>query len=413
MWRIAWRNLWRNRARTFIVATAIALTYAMFLVSLGVGDDAHGQMEQAAVKTPRGHVLIHGDGFWAAQSSDLLIPEPVAVRAAIAELPDVEAVIPRVLVNGLISSPRGNAAGRLTGIDPDAERLVQDLSPFVTDGAWVSADQEHPLVLGSGVVEELEIELGDRVVLTATDPEGEVVRALFRLTGVLHTGSELLDDTAAYTTIAAAQEAVAMGERLTQLGVLVSRDDRRFAVQGAVRDALAAAGLADALEVLVWDEAIPEMRAYIEIDDRFNYLFSFIVFVVVCFGIANSFLMIVMERIRELGLLGALGLAPGRIGRLLLAETLLLGAVAMLVGLGLGYGIHLLIDHYGINLSEIGGDMEISGVTLVEPIMRSEVRPVKWLVASFGVFTLILLSSLYPAFRASRLDPAEAMRTYE
>ena len=168
------------------------------------------------------------------------------------------------------------------------------------------------------------------------------------------------------------------------------------------------------LEVLTWDEALPEMRSYIEVDANFNYIFSFVLFIVVAFGIANSFLMVVMERVREIGLLGALGLTPGRIGKLLLVETAFLALFAMSVGLAIGYSLHLYLAEVGINLSDLyGGDMEISGVTLIDTVIRSRVNPVEWFVASVATFVLVFCASLYPAWRASRLQPADAMRHYE
>jgi ABC-type lipoprotein release transport system permease subunit len=411
MLRLAWRNLWRNRTRTAIVLVAISFTYAMMLVSMGINDASHRRMEEAAIRTAGGNLLIHGEGYWLNQSSDQLIEEPEAVLEALSEVRAVRGVVPRVLVTGLLSSPRGSAGVRLTGIDPEAEAQVNDLSRYLVEGRFLDGDTAHPLVLGSGLVEDLAIELGDRVVLTATDPEGEVVRALFRLSGVLRTGTELVDNAMAFTTLGAAREAVAMGERLTQIGVLIDDDSARR----DARDALAARLTGtEGLELLTWDEAIPEMVALIEIDDAFGYIYMIVIFVVVGFGIANTFLMSVLERVRELGLLSAIGLTPQRTMGMVLSEALLLAVVSLALGFTLGFGGHLYLYDVGIDIREVYGmDIELAGVTLDDTIIRSELRPVKWLVGSVSVLLLVVLTSVYPAFRAVRLDPAQAMRTYE
>jgi ABC-type lipoprotein release transport system permease subunit len=411
MLRLAWRNLWRNRTRTAIVLVAISFTYALMLISMGINDATHRRMEEAAVRTAGGNLLVHGEGYWLNQGSDQLIETPEAVLAALAEVAPIQAVVPRVLVMGILSSPRGTAGVRLTGIDPVAEGQLVDLRRYLVAGSFLDGEARHPLLLGSGIVDELALELGDRVVLTATDPAGEVVRALFHLTGVLRTGTEMVDDGMAYTTIAAAREALGMGERLTQIGVLIGDDARR----GEVRAAMAARleGV-DGLEVLTWDEAIPEMVGLIEIDDAFGYIYMIIIFVVVGFGIANTFLMSVLERVRELGLLAAIGLTPGRTVRMVLSEALLLAVLALALGFALGYAGHVYFRDVGLDIAEVYGmEVEMAGVMLDDTVIRSELRPVKWIVGSVSVLLLVLVTSVYPAMRAVRLDPAQAMRTYE
>ena len=410
MWRMAWRNLWRNRTRTIIVTTAIALTYAMFLLSLGIAAEIHGELEKAAIKMAGGNILVHGDGFWDAQTNEYLVDDPGGVIAAAERIDGVEAAVPRVLIAGLIRSTTSSAGVRLTGIQPDGEALLMDMRPYLIEGSFLDGDEADPLVLGIGLVEELEAELGDRLVLTATDPEGEVGSALFHLSGIVDTGSPTYNDTVALTTIGAAQAALGMGERVTQIGLLIERDKARF----EVRDALAAELSGGAtIELLTWDEAMPEMRGYIEIDDNFNYIFSFVMFIVVAFGITNSFMMVVMERIRELGLLGALGLTPRRIGRMLVNETALLALFSMLVGLTLGFGFHYWFATHGLDMSEVYGELEVSGVSLTDTVIRSKIIVHQWIWASVGVFVMVVVASLYPAWRATRVDPAQAMRTYE
>jgi len=148
---------------------------------------------------------------------------------------------------------------------------VYDYRPHLVDGEWFEQDDDVPIVLGAGLAESLSAQLGDRLVLTATDPGGEVTRALFRLSGVLRTGSAMLDDGFALTSIAAARGALAMDTELTQIGVAIDDDAARAEVDAGIVAALAAARGTDApaLEVLTWDEAIPDLLGFVEIDDRF------------------------------------------------------------------------------------------------------------------------------------------------
>ena len=411
MWLIAWRNLWRNRGRTLLSLIAIALTLAMLLVSIGIADDQHVKLESSAVRTAGGSVLIHGDGFWEAQASDIVLEDPSAVTRAVEGIDGVEQVIPRVIMTGLVDSPRGSTGVSLQGIDPEAEAALFDYSPYLVEGTFLSGDEPNPLVLGLTIVEDLEAELGARIVLTTTDIDGEVTRVLFRLTGVVDTGSSGMDRSVSFTTIPAAREALGMTTQLTQIGLVLADDAQRYDIAELV--AAATADL-NGLEVLRWDEAIPDMLGYIEIDNFFNLLFIYLILVVVAFGIANTFLMALMERVRELGLLQAIGMTPARVGQLVAYETILLGLIAVASGFILAFAIHLIISSVGIDLAAMmGEDFTVSGVAMTESVIRSEFNPGKWLKSSLIVLGIVLASAAYPAFKSTTMEPVEAMRTFE
>jgi ABC-type lipoprotein release transport system permease subunit len=168
------------------------------------------------------------------------------------------------------------------------------------------------------------------------------------------------------------------------------------------------------LEVLTWREAVPEIVGFVELDDAFGLLFMLLLLIVVLFSITNTFLMAVMERVRELGLLNALGLQGWRVGHLLLAETVFLTGLAMGVGFVLGYGGHLAVSRWGISLAAWGvEEIEVSGVDLSDLVFYSSIVPERWVAASLLVAGATVASALYPALRAARLAPSEAMRFYE
>lgn len=411
MWRLAWRNLWRNRTRTAITMSAISLSLGLQLFSYGTADYNYQKMSEAAARTAGGSVLVHADGYWEARTPSLVIESPDAIVQAATQAPGAAHVLRRVLTTGLVSSPRGNSGIQLFGVEREPELEVQNYDRFITDGTFLEGDEKSPIVLGKGVVKDLGLELGDKVVLTATDPSGEVTRALFRLTGIMETGMDALDKAIGYTTLPAAQKALGLGDSITQIAVLAEDDDRRAELQAGLADSLGARG--SELEILRWDQAMPEMLAFIELDREWAYYFGILIFLVVAFGIANTLLMSVMERVRELGLLSALGLTPARVASLILIESALLAAVSIVIGFFIGYGLHLWIAKTGIDFSEMsGGDFEISGVILDDLVIYSLLDPVRWLVTCAVVFVLIVLSALYPAWRATRLQPATAMRTY-
>lgn len=410
--KLAWRNLWRHRTRTLIMASAVALAYALMLAGIGIADDGHTRMLQKAAEAAGGDILVHGDGYWDTRASDIIIGDGEAVLARVRGVPGVDEAIPRVLINGLVSTSADNRPVMLQGIEPTAETVLHDYPEDLISGSWFEDGRTDPLILGSRLAERLEVEVGDRVVLTASDPDGEMTRALFHLAGVIETGLREMDDALGLTTVDAARRALGREAMLTQVGVVTAEDADHETVAEQIRTAVDASG--NGLEVLTWEEAIPEMVGLIEIDDAFGYIYYIVIFAVVLFSITNTFLMAVMERVREFGLLNALGLRNERIGRLLLTETALLVLLAMAAGFLLGYGGHLAANHWGIPMSSYGMDeVEMSGVDMADLVMYSTINPMKWAVASALVAISTVAAALYPAWRASKLAPAEAMRFYE
>jgi putative ABC transport system permease protein len=409
--RLGWRNLWRNPTRTIISATAITLSFALLLTTFGVADANYAQLRETAVKTAGGSVLVHADGWQRSRAGDLLLDDPTRVAEIARTLPFVRAAIPRMIVQGLLASPHGAKAVRLMGVAPEAEAVLLDLGPFVAQGTFLAPGEAQPLIIGDKLAAKLGLGLGDRAVLTCSDVKGELARALFYVTGILRPRSGL-EEGVAFTTTAAAAAAAGAGARRTEIGLVLTDDARRDEVARLLRDKLKGTG--KAIEVLTWDQALPELVGAIRADKAFGWLFGLIVFVIMGFGIANTFLMSVLERVRELGLLSALGLTPGRTARLVLAESAVLTLFSVTAGYLLALLAHLYLSRWGIDVAGLSGmKLELAGVTVQDLRLRSVIDPWRWLAGGAGVVAIVVLSACYPALRASRLDPIVAMRTYE
>lgn len=413
LFRLAWRNLWRQRSRTLILVSAVTFSYALLLVSMGIGDDSHQQMLEAAVEGSGGDILVHRDGYWATLAGDLVIRDADVVVERVREVEGVAAAIPRIRLPALLSTSTGARAMELLAVDPELESLLADPHEYLEEGERLDETElGSPVLLGAVLAEDLDVGLEDRVVLTASDPEGELRRGLFRVAGLLESGIRQLDESLAYTTLAALQATMDSPGTVTQVGVLLDEGVRVATVADRIRAAVS--DREPALEVLTWEQAVPEMVGFIETDDAFLYIYMAVIFVVVAFSIANTFLVAVTERVREFGLLNALGLKGIRVGGLVLAETVVLSLVSLGAGLALGLAGHAAIAHWGIPISAFGMDeMELAGVQFSDMVMRSKITVPKWLLASLGVVLTTVGSAVFAAVKAARLAPAEAMRFYE
>ena len=170
--KMAWRNLWRHRTRTLIMTSAVALAYALMLAGLGIADDGHARMLRAAQEAAGGDILVHGDGYWDSKASDLVIENGDAALSTVRSVEGVATAFPRILISGLVSTSADNRPVQVQGIDPETELELHDYPADIVAGSYFADGRDDPLILGSRAVERLELEIGDRVVLTASGPDG-------------------------------------------------------------------------------------------------------------------------------------------------------------------------------------------------------------------------------------------------
>ncbi|MBW2523150.1 MAG: ABC transporter permease [Deltaproteobacteria bacterium] len=415
--RLAWRSFVRHKRRSIITASAIALSLAMMIAFVGLGDDGHARMAELGIRLGAGHVLVQGKGYQQMQTLDHRVPEPDRVVAAAKKIPSVRAVVQRVRASGLIVAGEVSAPVLVSGVDPTLEPDVSDIaSPEKRQaGAYLRrrADMEYPnqpadIYLGAELAETLKVGLGDRVVLTVSPLDAErPTSAAFFVRGTFRTGLDEMDAGYAEIPIAEARQLLELGGQSTQVAVLLDELEDTEAATAALRGELAQY---DELEVLSWQEALRELYEAIVLDDAGLYAMMAIIFVIVAIGIFNTVLMSVAERTREFGVMMAVGTSKGRLFRVIMAEAVILALVSAAFGIAIGLGIHSLVAHYGIDVTALaGGDYEIAGIAFGGKIY-SRLTPwvvTKWTLVVIGI---VLASAAYPATRASLLEPVEAMR---
>lgn len=409
--KIAWRNLWRNKTRTGIVILAIALSYGLMLWLFGVADYSYQEMGDATIEAVGGHLLVHGEGYWDLPTGGQVVADASARSAEIEQMPEVAAVTERVLGFGLLATADANEAGQLVGVNPDRESEFLDVGTQITEGEFLGDQRDMPIVIDAETAHTLAVDIGDRVVVTGSRvDDGEVTRGLFFVDGIYEGGLGGSGESRAFAKLADLQELLGYGDGVTQIGVKLYDDNLRDQIAYSMRQNFSE----EHLEVLTWDEAVPELVALIEFDQAFTYLYVLIIMSIVVLGITNTLLMAVLERIREIGLFSALGLSPRRVGMMIVVETILVTLVGMSIGFLIGLSGHFWMVEYGIDMSQfVDLEMEFSGVSMDMMVIRSHLDPGRWITGSLIIFGFICLSSLYPAWRASRMAPAEAMRFYE
>lgn len=410
LFKLAARNLLRNKRRTAITMAGISLGLALMVWSNNLANGSRQDMLQTAVGMMAGHVVVQGSGYQADPDSELVVLDSGALADAVrTAIPDA-IVTRRIYMDGLVMSPVASTAAMVKAIEPSQEAQVVDLDDKIVQGEWLADDDDRGILLGQALAERLEVGLGDKVVFMGQPDGDEVESRLFRLRGVFRTGVAEIDGFTALVPLVAAQELFRGSDPANQVAVHLPDSSDTVARLAQVSALVAGLTSAGDTEVLPWQEAIPDIVEFIELDEAYNDGMWLILGIIVSMGVVNTVLMSVMERVREFGVMMALGLKPRKLAAMVLTEGFVLGLVSALIGVALGIALTLPFLESGIDFSaQYGESMEAGGV----PLSMVMVPRISW--ARLFVYPIIgvlfaLLASIYPAWKVTRLSPVQAIR---
>jgi len=402
IFKLAWRNLWRNHRRTSIMLAAITVgVWAMiFMTALmrGMVDDMllHG------IRSMPGEVQIHHPRYRDDPSINNSIPAPDEALIEALSTPEVVAWTSRVKVPAVISSERDSRGMVLLGVEPGPEIAVSFDADSIVEGRFLESADDRGLVIGSKMAERLESNLGKRVVVMSQDPDNNIADRGFRIVGIYKAKLASLEETYVYAGRSTLQKMLSMGDMVSE--VAITGDDYRN-VERWYPTIRKAAG--DSVETLPWYESNRYLGSMMAMMDGFVLVWIIVIFLALSFGLVNTLVMAVFERIREIGLMQALGMRPAMILYQILTESLLLLLIGLALGNVIAYATIIPLQD-GIDISIVAEGMEMMGTSsMLYPALKIE----DMVLANVIVIILGLLTSILPAWRAANLDPIRALNT--
>jgi putative ABC transport system permease protein len=401
--KMVWRNVWRNKRRSWIIICAVIVGLAGMLFSLAFTEGMMRQTLVNALGTHVAHVEIHKKGFEDSKIINLSIEEPQEVIRAVAEEPGVIAYSARVVSSGLISSSESSSGISIIGVDPQKEPGVTIIKESVIQGDYLDEEGTYQVLIGQGLAEKLKVGLGDKIVLMAQDLTGDIGSGAYRVKGVFKTASPDFDKYMVYLNLKDSQKLLSLGERISEVAILIDTPRNPQAVQKALLTRLDS----EEYEVLSWKEIMPIMVSQIEFFDETMYVLILVICIAMGFGIVNTLLMAIMERIREFGIMMSLGVRPRKIFGLVVAESVLLCFCGLVLGNLFTYLLVLYAGRKGFDLSIFSKSLETFGIGhLIYPYLTISMV----LIGAVTVLGMGIFASLYPGYKASRLRPVEALR---
>ncbi len=400
--RIAFRNIFRNKVRTAITLAAIAFGGISLILTGGFIRDIFEQLREATIHSQLGHLQVYREGFYekgTAQPFQYMIPEPEKVRETIAAAPGVSFVTPRLEFSGLLSSGETTVSFLAQGVDPALEKR---LGTFVlmSEGDYLSAGDRYGAILGRGLAASINVKVGDTVTLLTNTRAGSINAVQVKVRGIFYTFYKEYDDRALKLPLETAQELL-QHDGIQGLVVVLKRTDDTL----IVRDRLAAAFAKDGrpMEIKSWNELAEYYQKVVDLYSRQFNVIKVIITIVVILSIGNTMSMSIYERTGEIGTVMAVGSRRRSVLQMFLLEGLVLGILGGLAGLFLGILLAHIVSFIGIPMPPAPG-------SAVPYTARIQVDP-GILGFAFGLSVATsIISSIYPSFKASRLEIVDALR---
>ena len=383
-----------------------AITFAVIttIITRAMQFGTYDKMIDEAVKIYSGHFQIHKRGFHENKTLQYSFVVSDNILDMIKEQRHIVNFAKRIEAGGLASVGENTNGVIIIGIDPEAESQLTTIKDKIKKGNFLSSSSYHGTLVGETLAKNLDAGIGDDLILMTQGYDGSLGADIYTIEGIYSTGVHELDRNAVVLSLMDAQYLLSMGDRVSEVAVTVDDQKNLNTVLTSLRSHLDS----DNFEVIGWDELLPDMVQLIAFDYAGGTIFIIILLMVVGFGILNTILMAVLERVREFGIMISLGMKPREVVGLIFIESLLMSIVALLAGCIIGGLAGLYLVHNPLTLpGEASLAFEEVGFTAK---LYSKLTFSMFAEVTFIIFIITLVVTIYPAVKAARFKPVEALR---
>ena len=400
--KIAWRNVWRSRGRSLVVMGAMVVGIWALIFGTGFMNGFLVGYMANIINNDVSNIQVHNAEFKKDYEVKYFVTDGHEKAAEMRNWPGVKGTTTRMIVNGMIASPKKASGVQIRGIDVENESIVTNLDSIISEGTYFEGIKRNPIVIGSKLAETLKVKLRAKVVLTFTNVDGDITAAAFRIVGIVTSSSLNISQGYAFVRQQDLDKILGMNGQIHEIAVITEP----LVEEEIIVEQYRAAYNHDLIES--WREIAPELAFMQEMYGSMLYVLMGIIMVALVFGIVNTMLMAVLERFRELGMLMAVGMTKIRVFFMVLIETLYLGIVGAPIGLLVGWLTIYYYEGVGVDLSNYSEGLESFGYSsILYPYVQSDA----YFQIAIAVMITALIGAIYPAWKAVKLKPVEALHS--
>lgn len=402
LFQLAWKNIWRNKTRSVVVAGSVMVGLWVGAFTMAYVFGMIDQRLKDAVENEVSHFQVHHPRFEDDNEARFLVPQGPELLTIIQKDPRVKSAGARVITYGMIGSAQTSTGGKFVGMNPPTEDALTGIKSKLTQGEYFQEDSHNKVIISERLAQKLKVKLRSKIVLTFQDTTGNIVAGAFRIIALYKTYNSGYDDTHVFLKSSDLWDLLGTKDHYQEIAALLHDPQQLESMLTELSAHYPQAKFES------WKELAPELGLMIDSFDQYMIIFLIIILLALSFGIVNTMLMAVLERVREIGMLMAIGMSRWRVFSLIALETVYLVLIASPLGLLLAY---VTISHLG----EVGMDLSAlyqEGYAAYG--FKSFIYPKLENIYYFRIFVMVaitaILASIYPAVTAVRLNPVNAIR---
>ncbi len=402
---IAWKNIWRNKLRSAIVIIAVTLGLIGGIMSVGIMFGSSDQHVKDAISDYVSEIQIHHPKYSENNEAKFVIENSDNLEKFISDIPEVKSVCSRMKIIGMANSPEAAVGIVINGINPETEKTVTDIYTKIPDslGTYFENTKRNPILISSKLAEKLKLHLRSKVILTFQEKDGTMTGGSFRVSGIFQTSNSMFDESNVFVKKTDLARLTGFSENTAHEIAIRINDKKQL---NSVKNKIS--GKYPDLSVQTWKELQPDLAMVTDFMNQMMAIFMLIILLALGFGIINTMLMVVLERIKEIGMLMAVGMNRLRVFTMILLETVLLSIVGGGIGMAVSASLLTYFGRVGMDFSAVSKGLESFGYSA---IIYPKVETQFYFMLSFLIILTGILASIYPAIKAVKLNPAEAVRT--
>lgn len=402
IWSVSWRNVWRSKTRSLVIITAITLGVFAGVYTVAFMYGWVNQRVASVINTEISHIQIHHPEYIETNEVHNFISGITTIKQEVSAIPEVKAVSERVLTTCMISSAETGSGVQLVGIIPEEEKQVTNIYQKLVDGEYFEGVKTNPIVIGEKLADKLKVKVRSKVVVTITEMDGTLTGGAFRVAGIYRTSNSAYDEAKAFVRADDLRRLIKLNDNLGhEVAIVLNGNGTEDIIASQIRRNH------PNLETLTWIQLVPDMQLMNENMNLMLYIFVGIILLALGFGIVNTMLMVILERVKELGMLMAVGMTRARVFLMIVIETVLLSITGGSIGIVLALILTQITGKTGIDLSLWGQGLNSMGF---DSMIYPEIGIDSIIAVTIMVIATGILSAIYPARKAIRLNPAEAIR---